>query len=117
MSFNCTSAQSTAELSEDEKTRIRFGIHLLTYDTVGTFDNAVGEAYYNLVIYSFKENLTIPQFSFSPFTVNDKSKIERIIQQFNQLKMNPPLWDDLLIKETQYMIWLDKVTHKKSKYK
>jgi len=90
---------------------------MITYDTVGTFDNAAGEAYFNLVISSFKENLTIPEFSFSPFTEADKNKIERIIQMLEQLKKNPPSWDDLLIKQTQYLFWLDKVTRKKSKYK
>ena len=117
VSFNYALAQSPGELSEDEKARVKFAIHLITYDTVGTFDNAAGEAYFNLVISSFKENLTIPEFSFSPFTEADKNKIERIIQMLEQLKKNPPSWDDLLIKQTQYLFWLDKVTRKKSKYK
>lgn len=117
LSFNYAFAQSTDILSEDEKVRIKLAVHLVTYDTIGNFDNAAGMAYFKLSINSFKENLTIPEFSFAPFTANDKSKIESIIQLLNQLKKNPPSWNDLLIRETQYEIWLDKMTHKKSIYK
>lgn len=115
--FNYANAQSRNELNEDEKARIKFAIHLLTYDTLGAFDNAAGKSCFNLIIYSFKENLIIPEFSFSPFTENDKNKIQNIIQMLEQVKKNPPSWDDLLIRETQYLIWFDKMTHKKSEYK
>jgi len=110
-------SQSSGTLSEDEKARIKISIHLITYDTVSTFDNAAGEAYYTLVINSFKQNLSIPQCSLSSLTSNDKITIDRYIQLLNKLKQNPPTWDDLLIGETQYQIWLDKASHKKSKYK
>lgn len=110
-------SQSSGTLTEDEKTRIKLAVPLITYDTVGAFDNASGEAYYNLVIASFKENLSIPQFTPASLTPNDKNTIDRYIQLLNQLKQNPPTWDNLLIRQTQYQIWLDKASHKKSKYK
>lgn len=110
-------SQSSGKLTDDEKVRIKLAVHLITYDTVGKFDNAAGEAYYTLVLNSFKETLSIPQFSSASLTPNDKNKIDRIIQLLNQLKQNPPSWDDLLVRETQYLKWLDKVTHRKSKYK
>lgn len=110
-------SQSSGTFTGDEIARIKFSVHLITYDTVGTFDNAAGEAYYTLVITSFKENLSIPQFTLSSLTLNDKTKTDRFIQLLNQIKQNPPTWDDLLTRQTQYLIWLDKISHRKSKYK
>lgn len=110
-------AQSSGTLSEDEKVRIKLAVHLITYDTVGGFDNAAGEAYYTLVIASFKENLSIPQIKLSSLTQNDKAKTDGIIKLLNQIKQNPPTWDELLTKQTQYLIWLDKITRRKSIYK
>jgi hypothetical protein len=110
-------SQTSGKLNEDEITRVKFNVHLITYDTVGAFDNAAGESYYLLVLNSFKENLSIPQFAKPNLTEKDKNKIEIIIQQLNKAKQNPPTWDDLFANETKYLIWKDKVTHKKSKYK
>ncbi len=110
-------AQSSDKLTSDEIARIKFSVHLITYDTIGGFDNAAGEAYYTMTINSFEENLIIPQFSMSNITANDKAKTEKIIQQLNDLMQNPPTWDDLLTKQTQYLTWMDKVMRRKSKYK
>ena len=110
-------SQTAGKLTEDEKTRIKFAVHLVTYDTVGSFENAEGEAYYNLVLNSFKNDLSIPQFTKLSLTSKDKTQTDRIIQLLNQLKQNPPSWDELLARETQYLIWLDKISHRQSKYK
>ena len=116
ISYNIFS-QSSGTINEDEKTRIKLAVHLITYDTIGGFDNAAGDAYYSLVLSSFRENLYIPQLSSSVISFNDKTKIEKIIQLLSLMKQNPPSWDDLFLKQTQYLIWLDKATHKKSIYK
>lgn len=110
-------AQSTEIFTSDEIARIKFAVHLLTYDTLGKWDNAAGEAYYTIVISSFNENLSIPEITSSKITISDKSKIDDIISQLNELKQNPPSWDDLLRKQTQYLIWLDKALRRSSKYK
>jgi hypothetical protein len=110
-------AQSKEILSSDEIARIKYAVHLVTYDTVGKFDNAVGEAYYTIVISSFSENLTIPELTSSNITINDKTIIDEIIKHLNELKQNPPTWDELLKKQTQYLIWLDKTIRRSSKYR
>lgn len=110
-------AQSSNTFTQDEIARINFSIHLITYDTINSFDNAAGEAYYTIVLNSFKENLSIPQLTSSTITANDKAKTEKLIQQFNQITQNPPTWNDLFTKQTQYLIWLDKALRKRSKYK
>ena len=103
--------------SSDEVARLKASVDLITYDTIPTFENAAGEAYYGLVIKSFKENLSIPEFTFAPMTAADKAIVDHCINQLNSIKDAPPTWDDLLIRQTQYYIWLDKSQHKKSKYK
>lgn len=108
---------SVTTLTDDEIARIKFSVHLITYDTVSKFDNATGEAYYTMVLNSFKENLTIPQFNTSLLTVNDKAKTEKYIQLLSQSKQNPPTWEELLRKQTEYLMWRDKALHKKSKYR
>lgn len=110
-------AQSKEIISSDEIARIKFAVHLVTYDTIPKWDNAVGEAYYTIIINSFNENLTIPVLTSSNITINDMAKIDEIIRQLNELKQNPPTWDELLKKQTQYLIWLDKTIRRSSKYR
>ncbi len=110
-------AQSSKVFSDDEIVRIKFSVHLFTYDTTNTFDNARGEAYYNLIISAFSENLVISDFVPSELTLNDKSVIENLMQELKALKQNPPSWESLFEKETQYLIWLDKVSRRQTKYK
>ena len=109
-------SQSNINFKEDEKIRIKFATHLITYDTIGAFDNSEGEAYYLLVLYSFNENLQIPKFTSLNLSPTDKEKIEKIILMLNMLKENPPSWDELLSKQILFLEWLDKAMHKTSKY-
>ena len=110
-------SQSSGTFTEDEKTRMQLAVHLITYDTIGAFDNAAGEAYYTLVLNSFKQTFSFPKCNTSSLTANDKAKTDGIIQMLNQLRQNPPTWDELLARETQYLIWLDNVSRRHSKYK
>jgi len=110
-------AQSLSKFSDDEIARIKFSVHLITYDTANAFDNAKGEAYYKMIITAFSENLVIPNFVPTELTVNDKNKIEKFIQELKELKQNPFSWEILYEKETQYLIWLDKVSRRHTKYK
>lgn len=114
---NSVISQTTKALTDDETARVKYAVHLITYDTVGGFDNAAGDAYYHMVIQSFEQYLIIPECNKANITGSDKTKIEKYIQLLNQAKQNPPTWDDLLIRETEYYKWLDKVRHKKSIYK
>ena len=104
-------------LTPDEISRVKFSVHLITYDTINNFESAIGEAYYNIIINSFIENLSIPQFSLSNLTIHDDMEIDKFIKQLNNVKQHPPTWEELLIKQTQYLIWLDKVTRRQTKYK
>ncbi len=110
-------AQSANDFTDDEIARIKFSVHLITYDTVSKFDSPQGEAYYTMVINAFKENLTFPQFNASQITVHDKTKTEKYIQLLNQTKQNPPSWEELFRRQTEYLIWRDKALRKKSKYR
>lgn len=110
-------AQSANKFTNDEKARIQFSVHLITYDTISAFDNAKGEAYYTMLINVFTENLAFPDFIPSELTSNDRNKIEGIIQQLEGIKQNPPTWESLYKKQTEFLIWIDIVTRKRSKYK
>ena len=109
-------AQSS-KFTDDEMARIKFSVHLFTYDTANAFDNARGEAYYTMLISAFKNNLTIPSFIPSDLSFNDKTKTEKLIQYLKGIKQNPPTWQELYQKQTQYLIWKDKVTRRHTKYK
>ncbi|MDD3688391.1 MAG: hypothetical protein PHE56_16725 [Bacteroidales bacterium] len=110
-------AQSIDSYSTDEVARMKFAVHLITYDTIGGWENAAGEAYYNIIISSFKENCSIPDITSINFTDKDKYQISVIIGQLNALKQNPPSWDELMRKETQYLIYLDRALRRNTKYK
>jgi len=110
-------SQETKKIyTPDEKLRIQLAVPLITYDTINVFDNAVGEAYFHLMIESFSENQKFPDFSFSPLTEKDKSLIEVVRKKLVVLLNNPPTWDDLLIKQSQYNLWKDSVQRRKSIY-
>ena len=110
-------AQSSTKFTDDETARIKFSVHLITYDTTNTFESAKGEAYYKMVLNAFNEELIIPNFIASDIPSKDKVKIDKFIQQLKEIKQNPLTWSELYDKETQYLIWYDKVTRRHSKYK
>jgi len=116
-SSNLVFAQSKEKYTDDENARIKFAVHLVTYDTIGSFDNALGEATCKLLVFSFLENQICPKIDFAKLSSNDMSVIKKYINSFDAIKNNPPTWDELLLKETQYQIWLDASQHRKSKYK
>src|SRR5688572_29354973 len=112
-------AQSIAntKLTEDEATRVKFSVHLIDYQTPPVFDNAVGQAYYNVVKTSFSENLTIPTVNITGMTEHDKEIVNQYIELLNGAMTTPLTWDHLLQLETQYQNWVDRTTHKVSIYK
>jgi len=110
-------AQSSNKFTNEEIARIKFSVHLITYDTVSCFETAKGEAYYTMVINMFKNNLVVPDFFPSDITSADKNKIDVLIQQLKKVKQNPPTWESLYERQTKYLMWLDKVMRKQSKYK
>ena len=81
------------------------------------FENATGEAYYNLIKFAFGENLSIPKLEFENLTNNDKTIIMNYISLLEQSFNNPLPWKQLLELEKQYLIWLDRSNRKVSKYK
>jgi hypothetical protein len=81
------------------------------------FENASGEAYYNLIKFTFQENLTIPKLEIGNLTNNDKTIIINYISLLEQSFNNPLPWSSLLELEKQYLIWLDRSHRKVSKYK
>ncbi|MCD6366638.1 MAG: hypothetical protein J7L46_03760, partial [Bacteroidales bacterium] len=107
----------STKFTDDETARIKFSVHLITYDTTNTFESAKGEAYYKIVLNAFNEELIIPNFIASDIPSKDKVKINKFIQQLKEIKQNPLTWSELYDKETQYLIWYDKVTRRHTKYK
>ena len=110
-------SQSVKTLSIDEIARVKFSLHLINYDNLPVFDNASGEAYYNIINSSFLENLIIPELTTTTLTENDRSIIDKQIQLLNASIQNPLAWDYLMELEIQYLLWVDRTQHKQSKYK
>lgn len=106
-----------SEALTDQNSRIKFSIHLIDYMDPPSFENALGEAYYNVIKFTFGENLTIPKFEISNLTNNDKTIIINYISLLEQSFNNPLPWSSLLELEKQYLIWNDKSHRKVSKYK
>jgi len=115
--FSKNGFSQSDKLTPDQEARIKFSIHLITYDTISSFENVLGESYYKLLVYSFSDNLSIPEIERNQFTANDKKIIENAIFKLNEVKKNPPTWNELLIKEAEYLKWIDISQRKKSKYK
>ena len=112
ISNNCFSQN----LSEDEKMRVKYSVHLVTYDTVSTFDNSQGEANFKLLLFTFSEEQFIPEIEFNLVSKNDQEIIQKHIDIFKAIKTNPPTWQELLRKESEYLKWIDASQRRKSKY-
>lgn len=110
-------AQNSNVLSPDEQVRVKQSIHLITYDTIGHFESALGEAYYQVVLNAFSETLEIPHMDKSGLTAHDQAKIEMLIEKFEALIENPPSWEEILAGETKFVIYKDKAFHRTPTYK
>jgi hypothetical protein len=111
------SITNTKTLTYDEVARVKFSVHLIDYQTPPSFDNALGQAYYNVVKTSFSENLIIPNVDITGMTDHDREIVNQYIELLNGAMISPLTWDHLLQLEAQYMNYLDRTTHKVSIYK
>jgi hypothetical protein len=104
-------------LTEDEEMRVKYSVHLVTYDTVSAFDNSLGEAYFKLLVFTFAEEQIIPEINFQLLSDNDRKILQNHVEKFNIIKANPPAWEELLLKEAEYLKWIDASQRRQSKYK
>jgi hypothetical protein len=110
-------AQTERTLSTDEQARVKFSLHLMHYSNPLVFENATGEAYYNVVNASFLENCTIPTLQNVMLTANDQITINTHLELLRGSIQNPLTWEHLLALEAQYLNWMDQSQHKVSIYK
>lgn len=110
------SAQVNTALTADQQTRIRLAIPLITYDTVSNFQSAKGEAYYRLMLGSFELSLVKPSLAFEGVPESDRQLLDSQSKLFNELLNNPPTWEDLAVKQQQYLLWKDRMMSRHSKY-
>lgn len=103
-------------LTADEETRVKYSVHLVTYDTVASFDNSLGEAYFKLLLFTFTEKQYIPEIDIKLLSERDKKIIQNHIDIFNAIKTNPPTWQELVRKESDYLKWIDVSQRRRSKY-
>jgi hypothetical protein len=114
-SFSQTSNELN-RLTEDEIARVKFSVHLMNYQNPPSFDNALGDALYNIVKSSFTENLSIPELTTDGITAHDQTIINGYIELLKGAAKNPLSWNQLFQLETQYLIWWDRANHKVSRY-
>ncbi len=112
-----TFAQTERALSNDEQSRVKFSLHLMNYTNPPVFENAMGEAYYNIVNASFLENCTIPTLQNITLTPNDQITINTHLELLKGSIQSPLTWEHLLALEAQYLNWVDQALHKVSVYK
>ncbi len=88
----------------------------MNYSTPPAFENANGQAYYNIINASFLENLSIPTLQNLTLTEKDKTTIDNHVQLLVGSMQNPLTWEHLLALEAQYLNWIDKTQRKSSVY-
>ena len=113
---SASKGQDSRVFSNDEKSRISFAVHLLTYDTVASFESALGEAYFKALVHSVENAQSIIP---APTNLKGYDLLTCLAhaQRFQGVIENPPTWEFLFAMEEQYLKWLDTVVRKKSKYK
>lgn len=81
------------------------------------YDTPYGEACANIILKAYRDLLQIPETSSLPIDANDKMKINQLVTKLNQLRTNPPSWEELFKLEKERLIQWDKAISHKSKYK
>ena len=109
-------AQNKKELTLDERSRIKFAMHLLTYDTISRFTSAKGEAVYQILWANFQETQSLPKQNLSDLSEHDKVLIQEQVDRLNKLSDAPPSWSDLILQEEKFLLWKDRLTRRHSKY-
>lgn len=81
------------------------------------YDTPYGEACANIILKAYRDLLQIPETSALPIDASDKMKIDQLVTKLNQLRANPPSWEELFKLEKERLIQWDKAISHKSKYK
>jgi len=76
-----------------------------------------GEACANIILKAYRDLLQIPETSSLPIDASDKMKIDQLVTKLNQLRTNPPSWEEIFKLEKERLIQWDKAISHKSKYK
>ena len=86
-------------------------------ETNAAYDTPYGEACANIILKAYRGLLQIPETSSLPIDASDKIKIDQLVTKLNQLRTNPPSWEEIFKLEKERLIQWDKAISHKSKYK
>lgn len=75
-----------------------------------------GEACAHIILKKFRDLLPLPETKSLTVDFMDKQKIEKLVEKLNQLRENPPTWEEIFLLEEQRLIQWDKAIRQKSKY-
>lgn len=110
-------SQTKNDLNPDEMARLKFSVHLVTYDRTESFESALGEAYFQTMIFAFENTGALPELSLAGIPSHDLQLIEKYSSKLTAVKSNIPEWSFLLTMEAQYQKWLDSTLSKVSRFK
>jgi hypothetical protein len=65
------------------------------------FETERAEAFSNVLLKAYRELLPLPKYFPQTIVANDKAILQQLITQLNQLRINPPTWDEIMSFEEQ----------------
>jgi len=107
---------STASQAQDINDKNNRAVIAMSFLPEYSYETLDGEATAKLILSAFKMTIAIPDITISG-SAQDKVAIEKLVQQLQQLLINPPSWDELRVLEKDRLQQEDKALRRVSKYK
>ena len=107
---------STASQAQDINDKNNRAVIAMSFLPEYSYETLDGEATAKLILSAFKMTKAIPDITISG-SAQDKVAIEKLVQQLQQLLINPPSWDELRVLEKDRLQQEDKALRRVSKYK
>lgn len=92
-------SQTTSEKTNADDKQARAVLASYYLEIPVNFESAKAEAYLNLLLNAYRNNVAYPGISLNNISSGDRSKIEKLQMELEALRNNPPSWDLLLAKE------------------
>ncbi len=92
-------SQTSNELTSNNDNNARAVLASYYLEIPVNFDSPTAEACVNLLLTAHRNNVAYPILPIEKLTYNDQQKVQKLQNDLQALRNNPPTWDNILAKE------------------
>ena len=107
----------TTNKPNDGWVRASYASYYIEEVVYASYDSPLAEATANIILSAYRDLQPIPDVPLTNLKEADKIKVQLFINKLNELRKNPPAWEDIIKKEESRLVAVDKSTIRPSKYK